>query len=185
MLGVVHDEGVSRIALWQYPWLAVSLVPMAKGERRIGSEGLAAEREFMSRWKETAPPRWPRAHRGAPDSLPEFAGLSSPRLGNTLGSSAHPHAELHYDGSGLQLPGSSTSQPAPRVLALVVTLILRLTCSSRTRWNAHICSGLVSGTTCSRHRRGGECLLRAEKLLRQQTGPDHVLRPRRCVSPST
>jgi Putative DNA-binding domain len=186
-LDVVHTEGISHIALWKSPWLAVSLVPLVNGHRGIGSEGLAGEQAFLEKWRRSAALWWPFIDM----QIRVFPGIRRGIVTETwpyAGRSADPHAELHYDGSGFgstwrlyepagTSPGNSDldSRHNPdadkifqdameiQILALVFFLARH---------------AVDTGAA-------GECLLRAQQLLRQQTGPDHVLTPAEMCEPSS
>jgi hypothetical protein len=97
-LDQVHGEGLSRIAHWRSPWLAVSVVPIVLGERGVGSQRVAAEINFtQSVWSPV--PTSPFV------STPVRAGRARAILTehiNYSGRSAHPHAELHYGGAGFR-----------------------------------------------------------------------------------
>jgi hypothetical protein len=179
-LGLVHREGVSRIAFWQHPWLAVSLVPLIKGHRVIGSEGLAGERAFMSKWRESAPPESPFG------DIRVFPGIRRAIVTETwqyAGSSACPHAELHYDGAGfggtwrLYEPAGSTSRidgnhvpEADKILqdAMEIQLFALVLFLVR--------HAVDTGAA-------GECFLRAQQCLRQQNTPDHTVTPTQMCEP--
>jgi hypothetical protein len=180
MLSVIHMEGVSRIALWQYPWLAVSLVPFVKGERPIGSKGLAAERDFMLRWKTNSPPLrlfgdvrlYPGIRRAVATETLQYEGRS-----------AYPHAELHYDGSGFggtwrlfepagqsdiisghhDVAADKILQDAMELQILALVLFLA---------RHAVDTGAM-----------GECQLRAQQLLRQQTGLEQPITPAQMCEP--
>jgi hypothetical protein len=169
-LNVVHQEGVSRIAFWRSPWLAVSLVPLIAGRRGIGSEALAAEQAFVSKWRETAPPQSPLTQQPV-TVLPGIRRAIATEELQYAGRSANPHAELHYDGSGFgatsrpyELAGTNSSQiidgfykpEADRILqdAMELQILALITLLVR-----HAADTGVAG----------ECLLRAHQLVRQQT----------------
>jgi hypothetical protein len=179
----VHAEGISRIQLWKSPWLALSLVPLTPGRRGVGSEGLAAELGFViSKWPKYALPTSPLP----PSSVRAIAGIRRSIFTETNqynGQSAHPHAELHHDGSGfgatprLYSPagGASTIDAAEDAKAdkihqdameiQMLSLVLML---------AH--HAVDTGAS-------GECLLRAQQLLAQQTGPDRAITPAQMAEP--
>jgi hypothetical protein len=179
----VHAEGISRIALWRSPWLAISSVPLISGRRGVGSEGLAAELAFVtSKWKQYAPPTSPFPQ----GPIRVIAGIRRAIVTETYeyaGQSARPHTELHYDGAGfgatcrLYSPAGDNSmidgaqnvdadkihQDAMEIQILALVLLL-----------AH--HAVDTGAS-------GECLLRAHQLLRQQTGPDRAVTPAQMCEP--
>jgi hypothetical protein len=182
-LNDVHEQGLSRIKLWRSPWLAVSLGPLIAGHRGIGSESLAAERAFVaSKWQRYAPPTspftggivrvWPGVRRAVVTEELSYSGLSE-----------QPHAELHHDGSGFAATGrlyapagdsgmtdaaanaraDKIHQDAMEIQILALVLFL-----------AHH----AADTGAS-----GECLLRAQQLLLQQTDPGRTITPGQMCEP--
>jgi hypothetical protein len=184
-LDVVHVEGISHIALWKFPWLAVSLVPLVKGHRGIGSEGLASEQAFVSKWRETPSPQSPFID----PNIRVFPGIRRAIVTETwqyAGLSAHPHAELHYDGSGF---GSTWRLYEPAGTSAPNSAIdsNHNVDADKIFQDAMEIQILALVLFLARHAvdtgAAGECLLRAQQLLRQQTGPDHALTPAQMCEP--
>ena len=102
-----HVDGLSRIAIWVSPFLALSLIPTTPGHRGIGAAALAGEHGFLDRWESVGA--------GAPMAM--FArgfrvipGIRRAIVTEVLhrGRSRGPHAELHYDGTGFAATNAMT-----------------------------------------------------------------------------
>ncbi|GJO17862.1 hypothetical protein NJB1507_08350 [Mycobacterium marinum] len=176
-LDQVHSEGLSRIAHWRSPWLAVSVVPIVLGQRGVGSERIAAERNFVrSVW--TPVPTSP--FQAVPVRAGRARGILTDQIEYT-GHYADPHAELHYDGAGFassnrdhkraddpevdeMLVGPGRDARADAILqdALEIQLLALL-------W--------MLGQHANDTGATGELLVRAHQLLLEQTGPAHPVTP--------
>jgi hypothetical protein len=185
LLNEVHTDGISRIALWQGPWLSLSLVPLISGSRGIGSQALAAEREFLTAWKTRYAGRaleFP--FRSDTKVVPGIRRAILTETHLYAGRSAHPHAELLYSGAGFaatprifqpgeqdsaklkldQVPGADQIyQDAVEVQLMILVWLLA----------QHAVDAGASG----------ECYLRAQQLLRQQTGPDQAITAAQIFAP--
>jgi hypothetical protein len=183
-LDAVHAQGLSRLKLYRYPWLAVSLVPLIGGHRGAGSEILAAERDFVKS-------KWPmHAFPGSPFSgevVTVWPGVRRVVVTEDItptSAAVYPLSELHRDGSGfgatwrLFEPASDNSfDAAANALAdkirqdameiQILGLILLL---------AH--HAVDTGAR-------GECILRAQQLLVQQTDPRHTIGPGQMTEPTS
>jgi hypothetical protein len=158
------------------------LVPPVAGSRGVGSEGLAAENGFLTKWKQQAPPMSPFT-----DAIRVVPGVRRAIVTETqqyAGRSSHPHAELHYDGAGFgatpriyyppddqarrqMLDGDPKAykilQDAMEIQILDLVLFL-----------AH--HTVDTGAS-------GECLLRAQQLILEQTGPIREITPAQMFEP--
>jgi hypothetical protein len=175
-LGKVHAEGISRIQLHVAPWLTVSLVPIIAGSRGVGSEALEAEKQFLASWRtrygcpETSP-FW-----STPRVLPGIRRAIITDMIEYSGSSRYPHSELHYGGAGFAAtngtfftPGDGRSavddiaQDAMEMQIMFAVLLL-----------AHHAADTGSS---------GECYVRAQQMLRQQTDPNETITPALIYEP--
>ena len=178
-LDTIYDEGVSRIALFLAPWLAVSLVPRVKGERGAGSVALAAEQGFLQRWPSELPPGAQTCFREQETMLvPGIRRAIATQTNPYNGMSRRPHAELHYDGGGFAASFFASPPPETRSLSdspdeirqdhmeyLLLELLLFLS------HHAVDCGA------------SGECLVKAQQLLPHQTGPHDVPMRTRIIAP--
>jgi hypothetical protein len=178
-LDQVHREGLSRIAHWQSPWLAVSVVPIVLGERGVGSQRLAAEMHFtQSVWSPV--PTSPL--RGAPVRAGRARAILTEQI-NYAGRSQHPHSELHYNGAGFAAtdrdhklagdpaligPGMNPSANAILQDVLEIELLALL-------W--------MLGQHAADTGATGELLVRAQQLLLEQTGPARTITPAQMCEP--
>ncbi len=174
----VHSEGLSRIAHWRSPWLAVSVMPIVLGDRGVGSERVAAEIRFtQSVWSPV--PMSP--FHGAPMRAGRARAILTEHI-NYAGRSEHPHAELHYNGAGFAasdriyrpagdplLIGAGGDPHADAVLqdALEIQLLALL-------WMLAQHAADTGATS--------ELLVRAHLLLRKQTG-DGAITPAQMCEP--
>ncbi|MFE2961962.1 AlbA family DNA-binding domain-containing protein [Nocardia tengchongensis] len=172
----VHSEGISRIATWKGPWVAVSLYPTVVSERRrSGTEALAAATGFFVTWtRYTAPPL-----AGFPNVVQEYAGVRRAMITGELdlqGVSTSPHAELHYNGAGFAaLPVQfsdnqrESREQVPPGTQRVEQDYLELQLIALISLLAHHAANSGSG---------GDCELRAQLLLTTITDkPSRSVRP--------
>ncbi|MFN3006621.1 helix-turn-helix domain-containing protein [Mycolicibacterium wolinskyi] len=178
-LDTIHAEGVSRIALFLAPWLAVSIVPRGRGERGVGSAALAGEQSFIQRWPREFPPYAQTCfHEHQTKLIPGIRRAIATQTRPYNGLSKHPHAELHYDGGGFAASFFASPPPDTRSVSnnpdeirqdhmehLLLELLLFLS------HRAIDCGA------------SGECLIKAQQLLPQQTGPHDVPMRTRVMAP--
>ncbi|WP_433560460.1 hypothetical protein ACQP1O_22445 [Nocardia sp. CA-151230] len=155
----MHTEGVSRIALSQTPWVAVSLHPsIAADKRRTGTDALRDADGFFTTWSTyTAPPLG-----GFPRPIRAYAGVRRAMIVSTTefqDPSPYPQAELHYNGAGFAaapVQASGDATPADEVSHSVEQDYLELQLVALTSLLAHHAAN--SGA-------GGDCEIRGQLLL--------------------
>ncbi|WP_197515187.1 helix-turn-helix domain-containing protein [Mycobacterium sp. 1245805.9] len=171
----VHRDGQSHITTWTSPWLTVSLAPRITGERGVGSTAILAERSFLRRWPDLdlAPPE-PTFGEGNTRLIPGVRRAIATQVQTYQGRSTEPHAELHYDGGGFA--ASNFASPAPETRKAtggpdqIKQDLMEFVLLDFVLFLSH------HAVDCGA---SGECLLKAQQLLAQQTGrSDPAMRTR-------
>lgn len=175
----IHRDGVSRIMMWVSPWLTMSLTTAIKGARGTGAAAIAAEKDFLRRWPDI-PIALPETTFGENNTyvVPGIRRAIAATSQTYAGRSKTPHAELHFDGSGFAATNDASPAPATR---------------NATDGPDEIKQDLMEFRLLdlvlflSRHAvecgASGECLLKAQQLLPQQTGTADLPMRTRVVAP--
>lgn len=175
----VHRDGQSRIATWTSPWLTVSLAPRITGERGVGSTAIAAEQSFLRRWPglDLAPPQ-PTFGEANTRLIPGIRRAIATQTQTYKGRSVQPHAELHYDGGGFAASHFASPPPETRNATdgpdQIKQDLMEFVLLDFVLFLSH--HAIDCGSS-------GECVLKAQQLLPQQTGPSDRPMRTRVVAP--